>query len=361
MRWLHALKLSRLGQRRRGASLADMTLAMVVMVVVIDGAVRFGDDLVSRNAVAVTAGQLSRLADDVEAWAAAEYTTLQPQVDALAHDTEEQGWAALIAAGDVSRDSVPATALRQSVRVFLHAPAAGNLYVVLLTDSPGSGSVSHVPRPDGGARLVGRVDAHAVTELRGWDFTHDLTDIIAETGDDFQGELGAIRHVSGRIHVSPYLHRVAVPGRPELNRLEGPLDMNGNDIVDAGRIEAVDVTIGGPLTVEGELAVDTATIANELTVRGSLSAASAHVDALTVPSIVTTALTAPSVSAGTATVDTLTVATEADITTLAVGAGLTVGSLVLEDVSLGHLALSGALTADSIITETLATTSCTGC
>ena len=175
MRWLHTLKTCRPGRRRRGAGLADMTLAMVVMVVVIDGAVRFGTDLVSRNAVALTAGQLSRLADDVEAWAAAEYTTLQPRVDALAHDTEEQSWAALIAAGDVSQDSVPATALRQSVRVFLHAPAAGNLYVVLLTETPGAGSVSHVPRPDGGAQLVGRVDAHAVTELRGWDFTYDLT------------------------------------------------------------------------------------------------------------------------------------------------------------------------------------------
>ena len=361
MRWLHTLKSCRIGRRRRGAGLADVTLAMVVMAVVIDGAVRFGSDLVSRNAVALATGQLSRLADDVEAWAAAEYATLQPQVDAQAYDTEEQSWTALIAAGDVSQDKVPATALRQSVRVFLHAPTAGNLYVVLLTETQGDGSASHVPRPDGGAQLVGRVGAHAVTELRGWDFTYDLNDIIAETGDDFEGELGAIRQVSDQVHVSPYLHRVAVPGRPELNRLEAPLDMNGNDIIDAGRVEAVDVAIAGALTVGGELTADTATIANELTVQGTLSAATANVGALTVPSIVTTALTAPSVSAGTATVDALTVATEADITTLAVGAGLTVGSLVLEDVSLDHLTLSGGLTADSIITETLATTSCTGC
>ena len=245
--------------------------------------------------------------------------------------------------------------------MFLHTPTAGNLYIVLLTETQGDRSASHVPRPDGGAQLVGRVDAHAVTELRGWDFTYDLNDIIAETGDDFEGELGAIRQVSDQVHVSPYLHRVAVPGRPELNRLEAPLDMNGNDIVDAGRVEAADVAIAGALTVGGELTADTATIANELTVQGTLTAATANVGALTVPSIVTTALTAPSVSAGTATVDALTVATEADITTLTVGAGLTVGSLVLEDVSLDHLTLSGGLTADSIITETLATTSCTGC
>ena len=205
------------------------------------------------------------------------------------------------------------------------------------------------------------MDAHAATELRGWDFSYDLSDIIAETGDDFRGELGAIRQVSDQVHVSPYLHRVAVPGRPELNRLEAPLDMNGNDIVDAGRIEAVDVAVGGALTVRGELTVDSATVTNELSVLGTLSAASANVAALTAPSIEANALTTPSISAETATVETLTVATEADITTLAVGAGLSVGSLVLEDVSLDHLTLSGGLTADSIITETLATTSCTGC
>ena len=361
MRRVHAMRICRLWRRRRGVGLADMTLAMVVMVVVIDGAVRFGADLIARNAVALTAGQLSRLADDVEAWAAAEYTTLQPRVDALANRTEELSWSVLIAAGDVSQDSVPATALRQTVRVFLHAPNVGNLYVVLLTESPGGGVVSHVPRPDGSAQLVGRVDVHASNELRGWDFSYDLSDIIAATGDDFRGELGGIRQVSDEIHVSPYLHRIAVPGRPELNRLEAPLDMNGNDIVDAGRVEAADVAIDGELTVGGELTVDTATISNDLEVQGTLTAASANIDAVTAPSVVANALTAPSVSAGTADVGVLTVSTEADIATLAVGAGLTVGSLVLEDVSLDHLTLSGRLTADSIITDTLSTTSCTGC
>ena len=334
---------------------------MVVMSVAIDGAVRFGANLIERNAVTLTAGQLSRLADDVETWAAAEFTALQPRVDALAHDTEEQSWAALIAGGDVAQDSVPSTALRQAVRVFLHAPDAGNLYVVLLTESPEGGIVSHVPRPDSGAQLVGRVDPHAVTELRGWDFVYDLTDIIAESGDDFQGELGAVRQVSDTIHVSPYLHRVAVPGRPELNRLEAPLDMNGNDIVDTGRVEAVDVAIGGALTVGGELTADTATIANDLTVQGTLTAATAAVTELTTPSIRANAMSAPSLAVGTAAAARLTVAAEADITTLTVGDELTVGSLVLENVSLDHLTLSGGLTADSIITDTLATGSCTGC
>ena len=129
MRWLHALRSCRLRRRRRGVGLADMTLAMVVLVVVIDGAVRFGSDLVSRNAVALTAGQLSRLADDVEAWAAAEYTTLQLQVDTLVNDTEEQSWVCAdrggrCLSGQRARDSTsagrsgvpPCSCRRQSLR-----------------------------------------------------------------------------------------------------------------------------------------------------------------------------------------------------------------------------------------------------
>ncbi len=348
-------------RRRRGAGLVEVTLALTATSILIAGGVRLLTDMVARQAVQRSAGQLSRLADDVEAWAAAEYTVLQPRVAATTNDTEEHTWATLIAAGDVSQDAVPVTALRQDVRVFLHAPDAGNLYVVLLTDAPAGGTVSHVPRPDRAARLVGRVDAHAASELRGWEFTYDLTDIIAETSDSFVGELGALRQVSNVLHVSPYLHRVAVPGRPELNRLEAALDMNGNDIVDAGTIDAEEVLVGGDLTVDGEVAATDLTVANALTVEGTLTANAATVDALTTPSVVADDLTAPSLAADTATAATLAVSGTADLTTLVVGTSMTAATLVLEDVTMDHLDVTGTLSADSIITDTLATSSCTGC
>ena len=341
------------------ANLGDVALALVIISILITGATRFATDIVLRQAVQRTAGQLSRLVDDVGAWAAAEYTVLQPRVAATANNTEEHTWAGLIAAGDVSEDSAPSTALRQSVRVFLHAPDAGNLYAVVLTD--GDAVASHVPRPDRSARLVGRVDLHAPEELRGWEFLYDLTDIVTETGADFSGELGAIRQISDVLHVSPYLHRVAVPGRPELNRLEAPLDMNGNDIVDGGQVAAARAIIGGDLTVAGELGTDTLTIAATLTVQDTLTADSAVIDTLTVPSVVTTALTAPSLDVETASATTLTVPGTGDVTTLVVGSTLTAGSLVLEDVAMDHLTLTGTLNADAIITDTLATGSCTGC
>ncbi|MCY3875151.1 MAG: hypothetical protein OXF88_12770 [Rhodobacteraceae bacterium] len=360
MYWLYSLIVARWWCRRRGiVGLGDVALALVVISILITGATRFATDMVRWQAVQRTAGQLSRLIDDVGAWAAAEYTVLQPRVAATANNTEEHAWADLIAAGDVSEDSVPSTALRQSVRVFLHAPDAGNLYVVVLTD--GDAVATHVPRPDRSARLVGRVDLHAPEELRGWEFLYDLTDIVAETSTDFSGELGAIRQISDVLHVSPYLHRVAVPGRPELNRLEAPLDMNGNDIVDGGQVMAARAVIGGDLTVAGELSAETLTVSGALTVQDILTADSAVIDTLTVPSVVTTALTAPSLDVETASVTTLTVSGTGDVTTLVVGSTLTAASLVLEDVAIDHLTLTGTLNADAIITDTLATGSCTGC
>ena len=97
------------------------------------------------------------------------------------NNTEEHAWADLIAAGDVSEDSVPSTALRQSVRVFLHAPDAANLYAVVLTDGE-TGAARTCQGRTGAPCLVGRVDLHAPGELRGWEFLYDLTDIVAETG-----------------------------------------------------------------------------------------------------------------------------------------------------------------------------------
>ena len=158
-------------RRRRGAGLVDMTLALAVLSVVIAGGARIVTDFVLRNAVQTAAGQLSRLADDVAAWAEAEYALLQPRVAAASDRTEEHSWTTLIASGSVSQDRVPTTALHQQVQVFLHAPAGGDLNVVLLTDTPSGGSVRHVPQPGREARLVGRVDAHTPNELRGWAFT----------------------------------------------------------------------------------------------------------------------------------------------------------------------------------------------
>ena len=71
------------------------------------------------------------------------------------------------------------------------------------------------------------------------------------------GDMVAIREVSANAG-DLYLHRSRVPSRPELNRMETDLNMDGRSITVAGRISAskiVTTRIDGPLTVRGGLTV----------------------------------------------------------------------------------------------------------
>ena len=347
--------------RRRGSSLAETVLMLVVMGALFSAGSRVVASLMDRQAVQRTAGQLSRLADDVGEWAEVEFLRLQPRVAATADRVEELSWSGMISSGRVSQPGVPTTPLRQSVRVFLHAPTNSDLFVVLLTNSTDGGVVRSVPRPEAYVRQVGRVDVHAPGELRGWEFTHDIRDIIDATGDGFRGELGAVRHISDNLHVSPYLHRFAVPGRPELNRLEAPLEMNGNAIAGVASLEADRVEIAGDLEVSGTLEAGRLEVGSELSVNGLLAAE--RVEALEVDAAAVFADTVTTASAviDTATTANLVVSGAADVATLLVDRELSAGSLHLGDVTMGHAVISGSLTAPRIIADTLATGSCTGC
>lgn len=347
--------------RRRGTNLAETVLMLVVLGALFSAGSRVVAGFMDRQAVQRTAGQLSRLADDVGEWVEVDFLRLQPRVAAAAHRVEELSWPDMIADGSISQPGIPTTPLRQSVRVFLHAPTDGDLFVVLLTDSSTGGIARSVPRPESYAQLVGRVDIHAPEELRGWEFTHDIVDIIGATGDGFQGELGAVRHVSDELHVSPYLHRFAVPGRPELNRLEAPLEMNGNAVTGISSLEAEQVSISGNLAVAGTLEAGILGVNGDLSVNGILTAERLEASEVNAATVYGDTITTESAVIETATTANLVVSGAADVTTLVVDRELTVDSLNLRDVTMDHAVFRGSLTVPTIIADTVATSSCTGC
>ena len=347
--------------RRRGTNLTETVLMLVVLGALFSAGSRVVAGYMDRQAVQRTAGQLSRLADDVGEWVEVDFLALRPRVAATVSRVEELGWAEMIADGSVSQPGIPTTPLRQSVRVFLHAPTNRDLFVVLLTDSSTDGIVRSVPRPDSYAQLVGRVDVHAPEELRGWEFTYDLRDIIAADGDGFRGELRAVRHVSDELHVSPYLHRFAVPGRPELNRLEAALEMNGHAVTGIASLEAEQVSLSGDLAVVGTLEAGKLGVNGDLSVNGVLTAERLEASEIDAATVYADIVTADSAVIETATAASLVVSGPADVTTLMVDHELSVDSLVLGDVTMGHAVINGSLTAPTIIADTLATNSCTGC
>jgi len=71
----------------------------------------------------------------------------------------------------------------------------------------------------------------------------------------------------------PALYRTAVPGRPELNRMDADLDLGGFALVNAGAVATEALDLEGDLTVGGELAVAGGAEIEGLLTAGSLEAA----------------------------------------------------------------------------------------
>jgi competence protein ComGC len=95
----------------------------------------------------------------------------------------------------------------------------------------------------------------------GWQAT--LTDFPASAIPDLQ--LASLLHFDDLSIESDYLFRKAVAGRPELNRMETSLDMDGNDIDDIAALTGR----SGMLQIN-----DNATVENALSVGGDLDAGS---------------------------------------------------------------------------------------
>lgn len=67
--------------------------------------------------------------------------------------------------------------------------------------------------------------------------------------------------------VNDYLYRNAVPGHPELNRMNTAINMNGNNVNNAGTVDATAVTTG-TMTASGDISAANANIAGETTTGG---------------------------------------------------------------------------------------------
>ena len=133
------------------------------------------------------------------------------------------------------------------------------------------------------------------------------------------------------------LYRVAVPGFAELTRMETDLDLGGNDIVEAGAIDADTVTVadavevGGQLTVVSDLLVSgLIDVTGSTTVSGALQAETATV--------------ANDVSAGTVTSDGLLQAGSINVSgSLSAGGVSTTGDVAVG----GNATVTGTVTAST--------------
>lgn len=251
-------------RRRRGVSLVELGLVLVVISLLIRTAVDVSTSYTRKQVTQRAAGAISAVADDVQTYMERSYFDIASDLEARPGRVLEVSWNSLISQNRVSLSAPPVSPDGGTIRLFF-TQRGTTIYAVLMSFDGASGSFS--PRPDPTVKFAGRVTPNTPTRLNGWDFSLDIPEIAALTGQDLSGNIGVIRYVSRTISVDPYLYRVAVPGRPDLNRMQADLDMGGFDLVNADLIDASRLDVQDALTVGGRIETPQVRVAGDATFR----------------------------------------------------------------------------------------------
>ena len=252
-----------LGRRRlcrglsRGLSLFGALLALGLLGLMVLGAVAFFESKALERRGGLAAAQLGVLAEAAAGYAHSRFPALLAQAQG---GPVELILASLKADGALTREFSEVDALGRSLRVLILA-AGTRAFDMLVTETV---VAADTVRP--AAVLLEatgpRIGLAGPSRLSGPTVDADIGAFRAAfAGAPREGALAALRRFDHGSVYGDALYRVAIPGYAEANRMEADLDMAGNAIERAGRIEAAslevetDVEAGGDLTVTGDLVV----------------------------------------------------------------------------------------------------------
>ncbi|WP_170566211.1 hypothetical protein [Ruegeria atlantica] len=305
MSWMlkHLTQPARIPRKaRRGFSLFEAVLVMLLFIPAVSLASRIASDYALEAAGVQEARLLTRVVD------AGATLALRDLEDQIAHQTGI-GKTRVLSLDDLAREDVwpdggdRLTSLGREISVIFYAQSSDALVILARASTlPGETTPGYVPRGGEGVGLVGYVPPTSLDRLRGPGLDYDLSRLRAG-GVAFEGrDVAAFRILRMDRHVLPFLHRVSKPGRPELNRMETDLDLGGNDLTGIDTLEAENVTVAD--------AFDITTLTGDLSVTGNVETSGT----LRVTGEITTAnLTATGIAQarqlevrGSATIDTLT-------------------------------------------------------
>ena len=278
------------------------------------------------------------------------------------------------------------TALGRDIEVIFHDTGFGALVVLARAVTPaGEEPPAYVPHGGEGIGLVGTVRDYAPDRLLGPGLDYDISDLrsLAETqtgrSAPVVGDQLAIAVLRMDQDVSPFLHRIAVEGHPELNQMQTDLDMGGFDLIGVGELEAEKITVqntmeinnlqgaleveggitaGGDLNIPGALTSDAAEIEGQVLAHGLTVTGAATVDTLETGAL----------QSGTVQID-VSATVDGDITAENLAAGtlvadeITAPTATLGTVRAGVVISDAKLEADTIVVkdELLVSGGCTGC
>ena len=366
---------------RRGLSLFGSLLAMAVLGTLVLGVVVWLEDRSLEERERLAGGQLETLAHGVSAYVHSRFPALQVQVGG---GPVNIGLALLRSEGVLPDGFGDVDALGRGFRV-MALDGGGGAVDIVVAETVAAGDTL-VPSgallaPRFGGVRMGVVPPDAPTRVRGPTIDVDVS--------GFQGNFGGVPAVGALAVLARFdhgsvfgdqLYRVDIPGFAAGNRMETALDLGGNEIVDAGRVEAEsldvsgDIETGGALIVTGALTVGQAVdVTGAVTVTGAMTAdrgtftgtvwansveANDSVQAATVTATgtVTAATVAATgaLSAGSATIGDLQSATVD-------ASGVNATSVTAEEVSVDVLQATGGIVAVIAGISRLTVGSCSGC
>jgi hypothetical protein len=364
-----------LGRRaRRGASLLDATLGLIVIIAVASQFVRLVERQALSRAALLDARHLTDLAQAGRSLVIGQSQTfVTGAVTSLT--VQDLAVAGVLTAG---RTSQSATGRDYIVSI---SRRSANEVVIMARAMVQSGEPVTYNWPQGGEGigLVGLVHSQSPEFIRGSSLNYSLEWMTGgfAAAKPGLGEMVALDVIRADQSIEPYLHRVEVPLNPQLNTMETSLDMGGNNIENVGNLTAQSITVSNDLTTmalvgttnfvgdvtTGTLNVTgTGTFQADITVGGRLDAASATISA---------GVTAGTLTTPVATVNGVITAQDAVIsgtlTTTDLGTtSLVTTTLTATDAVTAHL--SADLVTSLAVTsatqgefETITTGSCTGC
>ncbi len=225
-----------------GFTLLELVIVVSIMAIWIPILFSFSNMGIERLSQKVVGEHLKVVTNAVDEYVLANYATLQ----AAATDTVSTSFtiADLISDGHLPTNFNTSNAWGQSYAIYVLEPNTDHLQAVIITSGGRDQSISAdgfedqmVPTAakfsgtNGGYVPSGDVPGETSTVLMGamggWEFTFAGTDVP----NPGSGHLGAmIYYDSSDVDANDYLHRVLVPGSPELNNMTVDLGMDGNTI-----------------------------------------------------------------------------------------------------------------------------------
>lgn len=362
----------------RGLSLFEAALSTGLIVIVLSAATALWSNYVFRAGLQSEARAVSALAQAAKSHVIKDFDTHLNTISLSASNVVTLSLNDLTASESYAVGAPNQTGRGRTLSVLMWSPSATQIVLLAQAQFPvGESGRIGVPRGSRDIYSTGWVAPHSPSEIQGPGLRLDITALQTAGVALGAGDLVALEFVSFGRDISPYLHRVARVGRPQLNQMETGLDLNGNSLEDIATLTATNLAVEtaltaqsisgttevvGDLTAGGNMSVaQTLDVTGDLTVTGTATAQNATI---------AQRLSATEIAATNATIGTLSsqqvnaaqVNVTGQVTTQTLNAdAVNTDSAVVQFIESGLGILDGTTQAGTLVSNTVITGSCIGC